>query len=806
MFGCGGFAVHARVTEGTCHRLYCRNIFHHTCHPKFYSLKGMVLITLWASVTLSAQFNPRSYPLPSTPPVPLEPSQRIERKRTDAPGATDIVVRGVTQEVLGNKRFLRGSVELETTDLLLKADEIDYDTETGEAEARGHVHYENFTSGEILFCDRAEYNLETQEGKFYNVRGSSPAKIDARPGILTTSNPFIFQGKWAERLKNRYILYDGFITSCRLPRPWWRLSGPKFDIVPGERAIAQKARFLVGNVPIFFFPYFYKSLAKQPRHSGFLTPKFGTSSRLGFVYGLGYFLAINRSYDVMYNATYFTQRGLAHAVEFRGKPTDKSDFNLNVWGINDRGRLLTDGVTRIKEGGYNLIFNGRAELGRGWYARGQVNYLSSLTFRRAFTQTFTEAIASEVRSIGILSKHWSSYSIHGILAQQDNFQSDLPGDKVSIRRLPQVEFVVRERPVFKRELPVWVSLESSGGLVRRNQPLFQTRAFVERLDVNPRISTRLRWKDIALVPSFAVRGSYWGSSQPDRPTQVTGQNQTRLATDLGLDLILPSFAKTFNAPRWAGVKMKHVIEPRASFRAVSGVADFNRIIRFDEIELLNNTREAEISLANRFFVKNKDGVIREFLTWTVWQRRYFDPSFGGAIIAGRRNVLESQTGLTSFSFLDGTRNYSPIVSSLRMNPIPSLGIEWRTDYDPRRGGITNSSFTANGRLNEIFLSAGHNQVRNGTLSPPANQFTGLIGLGRENRRGWNAGFNAIYDYRLRQLQFSNSQVTYNSDCCGLSFQFRTLSYGPIHYNQYRFAFSVANIGSFGNLRRQERFF
>ncbi len=769
-------------------------------------LAQIVLLTAVAGAQLSAQFNPRSYPLPAAPPVPLEPNQKIVRLRTDAPGPNDIVVRGVTQEVQGNKRFLRGNVELETTDLLLKADEIDYDTETGAAEARGHVHYENFTSGEILYCDRAEYNLESQEGRFYNVRGSSPAKIDARPGILTTSNPFIFQGKWAERLKQRYSLYDGFITSCKLPRPWWRLTGPKFDIIPGDRAIAQRSRFKVGNVPIFYFPYFYKSLAKQPRHSGFLTPKFGTSSRLGFVYGLGYFWAINRSYDVLYNATYFTQRGLAHTIDFRGKPTAKSDFNLNVWGINDRGRLLDDGITRIKEGGYNLTFTGRAELGRGWSARGQVNYLSSLTFRRAFTQTFTEAIASEINSIGILAKHWSSYSIHGLLARQENFQSDLPGDKVSIRRLPQMEFVVRERPVFKRELPVWVSLESAGGFVRRNQPLFQTRAFVERLDANPRISTRLRWKEIALVPSFTARGSYWGSSQPERPTQVTGQNLTRLASDFAVDLVLPSFSKVFNAPKWAGVKMKHVIEPRASFRAVSGVADFNQIIRFDEIELLNNTREAEVSLANRFFVKNANGAVSEFLSWTVWQRRYFDPTFGGAIVDGRRNVIESQTGLTSFSFLDGARNYSPIVSSMRMNPIPSLGIEWRTDYDPRRGGITNSSFSANGRINEIFLSAGHNQVRNGALSPPANQFTGLIGLGRENRRGWNAGFNAIYDYRLRQLQFSNSQLTYNSDCCGLSFQFRRLDYGPIQYNQYRFAFVIANIGSIGNLRRQERFF
>ncbi len=764
------------------------------------------MLSLLLAGPSTAQFNPLSYPLPAAPPVPVEPNQRIALPRTGAPGPDEYRIYGVTQEIQGDKRFLRGNVEIETSELLLKADEIDFNTETGDVEARGHVHYQNFITGEVLDCDRAEYNTERQEGKFYNVQGSSPAKIDARPGILTTSNPFVFQGKWAERIRQRYILYDGFITSCKLPRPWWRLTGPKFDIIPGERAIAQRSRFKVGNVPIFYFPYFYKSLAKQPRRSGFLTPKFGTSSRLGFVYGLGYFWAVNRSYDLLYNGTYFTQRGLAHTVDFRGKPTAKSDFNINVWGINDRGRLLDDGVTRVKEGGYNLTFTGRAELGRGWSARGQVNYLSSLTFRRAFTQTYTEAIGSEVNSIGIITKHWSTFGINGIFARQENFQSDAPGDKISIRRLPQAEFIVRERPIFKKELPVWFSLESAGGFVRRNQPLFQTRAFVERLDANPRISTRLRWKDIALIPSLAVRGTYWGSSQPERPTQVTGQNQTRLASDIGFDLVLPALERTFRAPKWAGVKMKHVIEPRASFRAVSGVADFNRIIRFDEIELLNNTREAEISLANRFFVKDKNGTVREFLAWTVWQRRYFDPTFGGAVVDGRRNVLESQTGLTSFSFIDGPRNYSPIVSSLRMNPLASLGIEWRSDYDPRRGHIINSTFSANGRISEVFLSAGHTQVRNNPLSPPANQFTGLIGIGRENRRGWNAGFNAIYDYRLRQLQFSNSQVTYNSDCCGLSFQFRRMEYGPVQYNQYRFAFVIANIGSIGNLRRQERFF
>jgi LPS-assembly protein len=37
-------------------------------------------------------------------------------------------------------------------------------------------------------------------------------------------------------------------------------------------------------------------------------------------------------------------------------------------------------------------------------------------------------------------------------------------------------------------------------------------------------------------------------------------------------------------------------------------------------------------------------------------------------------------------------------------------------------------------------------------------------------------------------------------------QFGRFDFGTRNENQYRFAFAVANLGSFGNLKRQERLF
>jgi len=56
------------------------------------------------------------------------------------------------------------------------------------------------------------------------------------------------------------------------------------------------------------------------------------------------------------------------------------------------------------------------------------------------------------------------------------------------------------------------------------------------------------------------------------------------------------------------------------------------------------------------------------------------------------------------------------------------------------------------------------------------------------------------------MQFGTAQVTYNTDCCGLSVQYRRFSFGIRNENQFLLSFSVANIGSVGNLRKQERLF
>ena len=763
----------------------------------------MLCLLFFRNDFISAQIRPQLSPTPVVSAPSVRPN-RVQIKRSNAPAPDEIRVIAITEEADGNLRKLRGAVIIETTEFLLKADEVDYDEDTRWVEARGNVFFQNFDGGEEIHCDRAQYNMEDETGKFYAPKGQAPARIEARRGVLASSNPFIFEGNWAEKIRDRYILYDGFVTNCKLPKPWWRLTGPKIDIIPGDRAIAYKSYFKVKRFPILYAPAFYKSLEKLPRRSGLLTPNVGISSRFGKIINAGYFWAINRSYDVTYRGQLYTARGLRNHIDFRGKPNDKTSFNFIFEGIKDRGALQEDG-SRIKQGGYLMSLTAKTDLKYGFEGHVNANYLSSFTYRQAFSQSYNEAIYSENNAVGYLSKNWDAYTFHFVVSRHQVFQSTTPGDEIVISKLPSFEFNSRDKKISDR-FPIWFSFDSSASLLRRQQPLFQTRAFMDRLDVAPRIMTAFRFAGFNFLPSISARETQYNESRDPNTFQVKAQNTHREAIEFGFDMIPPSIEKTYDAPKWLGEKLKHVIEPRVSYRYVNGVSNFNDLIRFDQTELISNTNELEISLINRFFTK-RNGNVEEVLSWQLWQRRYFDPSFGGALQPGQRNVLQSTNELTAYGFLDQRRNYSPIVSAIRAKPIPELAIEWRADYDPLRGILTNSGFTADTRKGQVFVAFGHNKVAKiPLLSPEANQLVGRIGYGNEQHKGWNAGFNAVYDYRQGILQYAVTQISYNSDCCGISVQWRRFSFGARNENQYLVSFAVANIGTFGTLRKQERLF
>src|SRR4029077_18867480 len=108
-------------------------------------------------------------------------------------------------------------------------------------------------------------------------------------------------------------------------------------------------------------------------------------------------------------------------------------------------------------------------------------------------------------------------------------------------------------------------------------------------------------------------------------------------------------------------KFKHTIEPNVTYRYVTGINNFPRLIRFDADSTLTDTNEVSYGITQRLWVKEGDDQPQELISWKLIQKHFFDPTFGGALIPGVRNVFQTLGEVSPFAFADGPRNWSPLI-------------------------------------------------------------------------------------------------------------------------------------------------
>ena len=87
-----------------------------------------------------------------------------------------------------------------------------------------------------------------------------------------------------------------------------------------------------------------------------------------------------------------------------------------------------------------------------------------------------------------------------------------------------------------------------------------------------------------------------------------------------------------------------------------------------------------------------------------------------------------------------------------------------------------------------------------------NQLRAQVSYGSQAKLGMSVAAGVSYDVYRSLLQGVTTQVGYNSQCYGLSFEFTTYDIGARKENRWRFSLSLKNIGSFGTLRPQEKLF
>ena len=608
-----------------------------------------------------------------------------------------------------------------------------------------------------------------------------------------------------------------------------------------------------------------------------------------------FYWVMNRMMDSTIGAEYLSRRGWSQRGEFRAHPSETSFIDLNYFGVIDRGIEIpvtqnvgspaasneqcptpSPGSTTVqcmqlvKQGGENARLNAQGTLG-SFRTVANIDYLNSFLFRLAFNEIFSQAVYSEVKSQAFLSTSSRGYSFNGFVERYQNFLSTAPGDVVTVLHAPTVDFSSVDRPLFAS--PLYWSLDADGTGLSRSQPQvcpaqtrqtppacippFRTGNLLGRFDLNPEISLPLLFRGWTIRPELILHGTYYTERFRSAGALAVTDPISRQALETAVEVRPPALERVFDG-EFLGRKWKHVIEPSATYRFVTGVNDFSEILRFDERDLLTDTHEVEYGIVTRLYARRTtakpddclfglrsllvggpapEGRIpwqkptpeqsepcpalppaREIVTWQLAQKYFLDPTFGGAVVAGQRNVFTSTVDLTGIAFITQPRHLSPLISRLRVETSSHTDAEWDVDYDFQQGRASSSTLLANYHVGPVTLGGGDailqipSQSVTSTTSvsaatPRFNQFRVALGYGQLNKRGFTAATSLGFDAETKLLQFATAETTYNWDCCGLTLEYRRYAIATVrNENLFRFTFSLANIGGFGNLRRPERLY
>jgi LPS-assembly protein len=749
-----------------------------------------------------------------------------------------------SQEKNGPVYTLRGHVEIHYRTYALYADEVTFNSDTGEAVGEGHMVLDGGPNDEHIEASHGTYNVKTESGKFYGVVGTIGVRMKGSASVLTSASPFAFAGKIVEKTgPDHFIVNDGSVTTCELPRPKWTFNARKVVVDVGANATVYRSSFRIRGVPVFYFPFAAFPAHPLGRKSGFLIPSIGRSSTKGTIVGESAYWAINRSMDGTVGAEYYSQRGWAQRGQFRARPSDTSYVNLTYFGVLDRKH----------QGGEEVTLSGEGRFLQNFRAVANIDYLSSFVFRLAFSETFTQAVNSEVKSQAFLSNSTRGFSYNALVQRYQDFQSSQNGDAITILHAPsfQLSSVDRRLP----HTPFYWSLDAAAEGLSRSEQGFRTADLVGRLDLSPGISMPLLFRGWSLRPELALRNTIY-TQQLEPGTNVgTALSNTinRKALEGRVELRPPALTRIFDRSV-AGHKLKHVIEPYVTYRYVTGVNNFDSILRFDARDILSNTNEVEYGIINRLYSKRTSGQpedctpqdmyslrigapgeqiqpwertyvpenipcsagphIREIVTWEIAQKYFLDPDFGGALVSGRRNVLTTTADFSGIAFLTEPQHLSPLISRLRVQTSSQADAQWDLDYDFKKHRINASTALLNYHVGAFTFGGGDAFVQSlpgltGTsaVQQDFNQFRVLFGYGHPTKPGFSGASSFGFDSNLGFLQYATAQTTYNWDCCGVTFEYRRFALGSVrNENQFRFSFTLANIGAFGNLRKQERLY
>ena len=287
----------------------------------------------------------------------------------------------------------RGHVEVNTEERTLIADSISYNQRTDTIRASGNVALHQ-SNGDILFAEVMEVTGDLKNGMIADIRA-----------ILADRSRFA--AKQATLKNDETLTLDrGVYTRCEpceddpTRPPLWQLKAIKVVHDRKNKIVEYKDAWLeVAGIPVVYTPYLSYPDPSVKRKSGFLTPRFGGSSDLGFVVRTPYFHVIDEHSDLTVTPIVTSSEYGALAGQYRQKFT-KGEIDAELSGAYNASN----------EAFGHIRSEARFDLNRTWRVAADIDRSTSDTYLRRYGFGNDRSLTSQVKLEGFRGNNYTSVS------------------------------------------------------------------------------------------------------------------------------------------------------------------------------------------------------------------------------------------------------------------------------------------------------------------------------------------------------------------------------------------------------------
>lgn len=439
----------------------------------------------WSETTVQPTAGPASSPAAAATPPPPPPAALVcEADR-------------LRYRDGGNLITAEGNVRVGYRNILLTSDRATVYVERKEAYAEGNV---TLTQGDnVITSDKIRFDFITEEG-IMSPGGGYYEPWFGRADILEVEG------------REKVTFFDGSATTCDEEDPHYHLEAGRLIIYPDDKLVAHNVTFYIGKVPVFWVPWYRRSLKDDCRGSFFYP---GYRNKWGFFFLSGYHWCAP-GLNTTLHLDYRYRRGWAYGFDGRFYPGADGRGEWQTYYLEDKRYEDPDGEITVKER-YLLEFKYRQPLPYRVNSYIALSHASDSTVRKDFFRREYNA-DSQPSSYLYLSRRW------GDLNLSLEVQPRLNDFEKATERLPEAKLQVQEFAIGESDF--YYQGENSYSVLNRKLA-DQSSAIYEsdRFDTYHRLSySRKLFGWLNILPSTSLRYDFYtrGPSREDAPENDSG--------------------------------------------------------------------------------------------------------------------------------------------------------------------------------------------------------------------------------------------------------------------------------------------